>query len=71
MIFADRMLYCYGEDGTMGLIRPDSGKLTLVSSFKIVDGSREHFAHPAIGDGVLYVRHGNALMAYDIRKKKE
>ena len=71
VIFADRMLYCYGEDGTMGLIRPDSGKLTLVSSFKIVDGSREHFAHPAIGDGVLYVRHGNALMAYDIRKKKE
>jgi outer membrane protein assembly factor BamB len=70
VIFADGLLYCYGEDGYMRLIRPDNGKMALVSSFKIKDGSREHFAHPAINDGVLYIRHGNALMAYDIRKKK-
>lgn len=69
-IFADNHFYCYGEDGTMGLIRPDTGKLTLVSKFKIREGSKEHFAHPAINDGVLYVRHGNILLAYDIRRKE-
>ncbi len=69
-IYADGLLYCYGEDGTMGLIRGDNGKLTLVSSFKIGDGTKEHFAHPAIEEGVLYIRHGNSLMAFDIRKRE-
>ena len=68
-IFADGLLYCYGEDGTMGLIRPDQGKLSLAGSFKVTDGTQEHFAHPAIHDGVLYIRHGNVLLAYNIRKK--
>ncbi|MEI7980483.1 MAG: PQQ-binding-like beta-propeller repeat protein [Bacteroidota bacterium] len=69
-IFADGLLYCYGEDGNMGLIRPGKGKSELISSFKVTDGSREHFAHPVISEGILYIRHGNALMAYDIRMKK-
>jgi outer membrane protein assembly factor BamB len=68
-IFADGMLYCYNDQGMMGLIRPDQGKLELVSSFKVTDGTLEHFAHPVICDGVLYIRHGKALIAYDIRKK--
>jgi len=68
-IFADGLLYCYGEDGTMGLIKPDQGKLSLAGSFKVKEGTQEHFAHPAIHDGVLYIRHGNVLLAYNIRKK--
>lgn len=70
-IFADGMLYCYGEDGAMGLISPDQGKLSLVNSFKIAEGTNEHFAHPSIREGVLYVRHGDVLLAFDIRRMKE
>jgi glycosyltransferase involved in cell wall biosynthesis len=41
----------------------------LISKFRIVNGTEQHWAHPVIHNGVLYVRHGNALMAFDIRKK--
>ena len=33
-------------------------------------GSREHWARPVIHQGVLYIRHGEALMAYDIKDPK-
>jgi hypothetical protein len=32
-------------------------------------GEHEHWAHPAISNGVLYIRHGSVLMAFDIAKK--
>jgi outer membrane protein assembly factor BamB len=68
VIYADEMLYFYNEKGPMNLLKLNP-KLELVSKFRIKKGKKEHFAHPAIKDGVLYVRHGNVLMAYDIRKK--
>jgi len=30
-------------------------------------GNDQHWARPVIANGVLYIRHGDALMAYDIR----
>jgi outer membrane protein assembly factor BamB len=70
VIAADRMLYLYDEkNGNVGLVRPDSEKFVLVSSFKIPDGKGPCWAHPGIKDGILYIRHGDVLMAYDIRKK--
>jgi len=68
-ICADGLLYCYSDQGMMGLIKASKGKLSLVSSFKITEGTLEHFAHPVIRDGVLYVRHGKVLLAYNIRRK--
>jgi hypothetical protein len=37
-----------------------------VSSFRITRGTKEHFSHPVIHNGVLYQRRGDALMAFDI-----
>lgn len=71
IIYADRLLYCHTINGEVKLIQPaNSGKLGLISKFKIDKGSQEHFSHPVIAGGVLYIRHGKALMAYDIRKSK-
>jgi outer membrane protein assembly factor BamB len=39
-----------------------------VSMFKVTKGSKEHFAHPVINRGVLYIRHGEFLGAYSISK---
>jgi hypothetical protein len=50
----------------MSLINLAGSKMELISSFKIDKGSREHLAQPFIDKGVMYVRHGNALLAYDI-----
>ncbi len=72
IIFADGMLYCYDEkDGNLGLVKPDPAKFDLVSSFKIPYGKGPHWAHPVITRGVLYIRHGEVLMAFDLRKNKE
>ena len=69
LIMADDMFYMFDERrGTMGLARINPEKLDIVSEFRITDGSGACFAHPTIYDGVLYIRHGSALMAYSIRK---
>ena len=68
-IYADGNLYYYTQSGNVNLVKPQDGKLELISAFKVTKGTKEHFAHPVIDKGVLYVRHGNALMAYDILKK--
>ncbi len=69
MALADNMLYYYNQRGEMNLVKPGPAKMELISKFKITEGTKEHFSHPVIKDGVLYLRRGSALMAYDIRKK--
>jgi hypothetical protein len=67
VIFADGMLYCYTQTGKMNLVKPNPEKFELISSFEVTLGTEQHWAHPVIYDGVLYIRHGNALMAYKIK----
>jgi outer membrane protein assembly factor BamB len=69
VIFADDMLYCYTEKGMVGLVKQNQGKMVLVSSFKMPVGTKEFFTIPVISEGVLYLRHGDVMLAYDIRKK--
>jgi outer membrane protein assembly factor BamB len=66
IIFSDGLLYYYNQKGDMNLVQPDQGKLKLISSFKITAGTKEHFSHPVIHDGVLYIRHGVVLQAYNL-----
>jgi len=67
IIYADDHLYCYNDNGNMNLIRQTGKKMEVVSRFRIKKGTREYFSHPVISNGVLYIRHGNALMAYMIK----
>jgi outer membrane protein assembly factor BamB len=67
IIYADGLFYCYAErDGEMALVKATPEKFEIISRFKVPLGTNEHWAHPVINDGVLYVRHGDALMAYNI-----
>jgi len=67
VFYADSMLYVYAEDGTMHLVKPSRAAFEPVSQFTISAGTDEHWAHPTIANGRLYIRHGDALMAYDIK----
>jgi len=67
IIMADGMFYIYTERGEMILARPSTERLEIVSRFPITLGTDQHWAHPVIYQGVLYVRHGDALIAYRIR----
>lgn len=69
IIAADNMLYYYSQKGEMFLLSYNEGNIEKVSSFRIRKGNLQHFSHPVIYKGVLYQRHGNTLIAYDIRKK--
>jgi hypothetical protein len=67
IIANEGMLYCYEEKtGNMALVKATPEDFSIVSSFKVPLGKGPCWAHPTIKDGVLYVRHGNALMAYKI-----
>lgn len=67
VIYADGMLYCYTDKGEMALVRPTPDKFDIVSQFPITLGTEQHWAHTVIYKGVLYVRHGDTLMAYKIK----
>lgn len=69
IISANNMLYCYDEKGNLGLVKPNPLKFDLVSNFKVTYGTGPHWAHPVICKGILYIRHGDALIAYDIKAK--
>ena len=66
VIYADGMLYCYSQRGELALVEPDPSGFKVVSKTKVALGSEQHWAHPVIYDGVLYVRHGRALIAYKV-----
>jgi len=68
IIFSDGMLYCYSEKGDIALVKPNSQRFEVVSSFKIKKGSGPHWAHPVIKNGRLYIRHGEVLLVYSITR---
>ena len=69
VIYADGMLYCSEEKrGHMALVKAGPEAFTVVSSFRVEEGTGAHWARPAIYHGMLLVRHGEKLIAYDIRE---
>jgi outer membrane protein assembly factor BamB len=64
VITAGGMLYLYSESGDVALVRPDPLKFSVVSSFRFKAGTGEHWAHPVIMGGRLYIRHGDVLTVY-------
>lgn len=67
VIANDGMLYCYSDKGEMALVKATPEKFDIVSQFPITLGTEQHWAHPVLYKGVMYVRHGNTLMAYQVK----
>lgn len=69
LTYADGLLYCYDERGTISLVKATPEKYILVSSFRLPRGGEgPYWAHPVVCGGRLYLRHSDRLFAYDIRK---
>ncbi len=69
IVSADGMLYCYDEKrGYLALVKASPEAFNVISSFRIRKGKGPHWSHIVIEDKVMYVRHGKALMAFDIKK---
>ena len=69
VVYADGLFYCYSHRGEMALVDADLREFKVISSFDVPLGTMQHWAHPVIDNGRLYIRHGNALMAYDVAQK--
>ncbi len=66
IVFANNKFITYGNNGTINLIQYKKNKMEITGTFKIKEGTGHHFAHPVIDKGVMYIRHGDALLAFDI-----
>lgn len=67
VISADGMLYCYSDRGELALVRANPEAFDVVNKTKVELGSGQHWSHPVIYKGLLYLRHGNVLIAYKIK----
>ena len=67
VIYADGMLYCYSERGELALVEATPAGFKIASQTKVELGTDQHWAHPVINNGRLYLRHGNTLIAYKIK----
>lgn len=70
LIWADGMLYAFEEkQGHVGLVEPTPEGFKVMGSFKVADGRGPRWAHPAVYDGKLLLRHHDVLLVYDILEK--
>lgn len=67
IIANDGMLYCYTDRGDMVLAKATPETFDIVSRYPITLGTAQHWAHPVLYKGVMYVRHGNTVMAYQVK----
>jgi len=67
ILLAEGLFYCYSTRGEVALMTGDRNSFNVISRFRIPFGDGPHFSHPVIYDGKMYIRHGNALMVYNIK----
>ena len=68
-VAADDHLYVNYADGTMSLVKASPESFQEVSHFTLPgSGERPSWAHPVILDGKLYVREGDVINCFDVRK---
>ena len=68
VVAADDMIYVYdAERGNVILVKPDPRAFAEVARFPIRDGQQQHWCHPVIANGVLYLRHGDVALAFDLK----
>ena len=71
VVYADGMLYVYEgpKSGVVSLVKAVPTGFERTGKFAVTEGTNNHWAHPTIANGRLYIRHGDALIAYNIAGK--
>jgi outer membrane protein assembly factor BamB len=67
IISADGLLFLYSEKGELAVAEASQKAFKILGQTKVEKGNAQHWAHSVINDGILYVRHGNALIAYKVK----
>ncbi|MGH9673763.1 MAG: PQQ-binding-like beta-propeller repeat protein [Bryobacteraceae bacterium] len=69
-IYAEKNLYCLGEDGVVGLVEATPEAYKEKSRFSFNKGSFPSWSPLAIANGHLYLRDQDFLYSFDIRAKR-
>ena len=67
VISAEGLLYFYSQRGELALVKPGTKSFDIISETRVKMGSGQHWAHPVINKGRLFIRHGDTLIAYKIK----
>jgi hypothetical protein len=72
VVAADGMLYIYEgpKSGVVSLVKATPTGFERTGKFAVTEGTDNHWPHPTIANGRMYIRRGDALLAYDIAERK-
>lgn len=69
LVYADGRLYCFSEQGVMGLVEATPTGYVEKGRFRIQQGDLPTWTHPVVAGGRLYLRDQDTIYAYDVREK--
>jgi outer membrane protein assembly factor BamB len=70
LVFADGHLYCFSENGVVGLVEATPAGYKEKGRFRIAQDSLPTWTHPVVAGGRLYLRDQDTIYAYDVNEKK-
>ncbi len=70
LVYADGHLYCFSENGVVGLVEVSPAGYKEKGRFRIQQDSQPTWSHPVVAGGRLYLRDQDTIYAYDVKEKK-
>lgn len=70
LVYADGNLYCFSENGVVGLVEATPTGYKEKGRFRIPQDSLPTWTHPVVAGGRLYLRDQDTIYAFDILEKK-
>ena len=70
LTYAEGNLYCYSENGVVGLVEANPAVYKEKGRFQIKQGSLPTWTHPVVAGGRLYLRDQDTIYAFDVKEKK-
>ena len=70
LVYADGHLYCFSENGVVGLVEASPEAYREKGRFSIKQESLPTWSHPIIAGGHLYLRDQDSIYSFDVRENK-
>ena len=68
LVYADGNLYCFSENGVVGLVEATPTGYKEKGRFRIQQGNLPTWTHPVVAGGRLYLRDQDTIYAFDVRR---
>lgn len=69
LVYADGNLYCFSENGVVGLVEATPTGYSEKGRFRIQQDSLPTWTHPVVAGGRLYLRDQDTIYAFDVKQK--